>query len=281
MTDFLDHLVHRTLGLSPPLRRHVPVVVPGSPIDAEWPGESTSRPPEVGSAPAVAATSSVSRAAAGRAVAGEVVGTGPESPVFPVAGPEFGPTPSAAPAAPDHRAGPDAARPRPGRAVEPERQTASAPQPPASATDAEPERPAPDEPVVGDGDHGALNNPVHADVVTDVTGAAARPAPADVSVAPESREVVVTEQSPVLVKPAPPAGVNAPAAAKEFTTPARTTHLPAPGPVAPNVTVTIGTVVVRPAATTTAAPAPAPARARRAPSRSMSLDDYLSTREGK
>lgn len=95
----------------------------------------------------------------------------------------------------------------------------------------------------------------------------------------------MTEQSPVLVKPAPPAGVNAPAAAKEFTTPARTTHLPAPGPVAPNVapnvTVTIGTVVVRPAATTTAAPAPASAQARRAPSRSMSLDDYLSTREGK
>lgn len=54
-----------------------------------------------------------------------------------------------------------------------------------------------------------------------------------------------------------------------------------PVPVAPNVTVTIGTVVVRPAVATTVTPVtPAPARARPAPTRSMSLEDYLSTREG-
>lgn len=282
MTDFLDHLVHRTLGLSPPLRRHLAVVVPAAepapPVDADWP--STSRPAESGGAVRTASGErAVTSAAAGRSVERAAAGAEPGSPALPVATTEFEPIPPAVPAEPDRRPERDPAPPRPRRVTEPVRQTNLAPPHARTATHVEPERPAVRQPAAGD-DHRGTPDPVRADVVP---GVAAEPAAVAVPVAPEVQEMIVAEQLSVTVEPqttsVPLAGVVAPAAAKEFTAPART-RLPAPSPVAPvtpNVTVTIGTVVVRPAATTTATPAPA--RVRRSPTRSMSLDDYLSTRE--
>ncbi|WP_328617044.1 hypothetical protein OHS18_12020 [Amycolatopsis sp. NBC_00355] len=283
MTDFLDHLVDRTLGLSQPLRRNAPVVVPAAEpdplVEAERP--STSRPAESGGTPPAATVireQAVPRpATAGQAVEREPAGTEPGSPALPVAGAESEPVPPAGSAVPDRRAGRDAAWPLPGRVAEPARQSTLRPPRTATATHAEPERPASRPPGAGDDQRGTPG-PVPADVVAGVSGVAAEPAPAGAPVAPEVQETTVTEQSPVTDAPVPPASAVAPVATREFAAPART-RLPAPAPVAPNVTVTIGTVVVRPAATTTAAPAPA--RARRAPTRSMSLEDYLSGREGK
>ncbi|TDV48776.1 hypothetical protein CLV71_108136 [Actinophytocola oryzae] len=322
MTDFLDHLVMRTLGLSQPLRHHAPA---GG--EVEWPGGGIPRPQGTGGAPTVDPSASPRPEPATDPLAVGGPRTEPALHPDPVphrrsathdssathAGSADHPDPAThASSTPDtrpatHDGATTRARPAahgsPATHPGPATDTGFADQP-RSATRAVPAtrsgaanhagsahhaRPATH---AGSANHvkaanqaGSANQANHAGSATRVepathNGSATHDGAGHTGSAihAQPERVASLSGSPRSSSPEPPAPTAVEAGRVGS---ARDGVLGGSGPgreAVPNVTVTIGTVVVRPAAT---AASPAPPRTRRAPTRSMSLGDYLSTREGR